>query len=129
MEVKLSDELKFKKTKRTILFIDGVEFDKPRHLGDLLSIGFVGLLILITIPIWIWFYLLGKLFVIVAKSKQVDDLHYLCPNCGSHIDKIDMGGGDLFKISCVCGWNDYIDHFDKVTEVKEKSRTTPRKRG
>ena len=97
----MTDKIKFKRMKRTILFIDGIEFDKPKHLGELMLVGLSGLCIVITSPLWIWFYLLGKLFVVVAREKEVDELHYICPNCKRYIDKIDMGEGDLYKIECI----------------------------
>ena len=109
------DEIKFKKTKKIKLFIDGIEFDKPKDFQGFLFVGLCGVFILVSLPLWIWFYLFGKVFTMVARKEEVDTMIHFCPMCGDVIKYY----GSLHRIECgTCEWSGYLDCISKKDEVK-----------
>ena len=95
-----------KKTSK-ICVIDGIKFDCPESFEDYFLIGALGLLLLITLPIWIWFYLFGKFIIFISQKKTVTKEYkqLICPVCKSKCIK-----GDYKKIKCAsCGFYDYYD--------------------
>lgn len=58
--------------KKKIIVIDGIEFDSPKYFEEYLVVGFCGILLILASPIWIWFYLFGRIFKKMGKEKEVE---------------------------------------------------------
>ena len=105
-KLKSIDEVKVEK----ICVIEGIKFEPPKLFLEYLEIGFYGICLLITLPLWIWFYLAGKIIKLIAQEKEVK-LEYrkvICPVC-----KLPTIRGDYCKVQCNnCGWYTYTDMED-----------------
>ncbi len=110
-----SRKIKFEKKK---IKIDGITFDEPKDLGDHIVFGCVGLIIILTLPLWIWFWLISKF--ILSISTQVVEVKYkeglICPKCSGKLKK-----GNLERVECMdCRWYKYLD-MDDVRIVEEQT--------
>ena len=97
---------KYKK-KSKICVIDGIKFNCPESFEDYLIIGSLGLLLIITIPFWIWIYIIGRFIIFVSRKKTItrEYKQLICPVCNSKCIK-----GDYKQIKCTsCGFYDYYD--------------------
>jgi len=100
-----------KDVKEYVSIIDGIRFKTPKLFEEYLAVGFIGLFLLITLPIWIIPYLFGRLFRVIANEKEIKhkSKKLFCPVCNLPAIK-----GDYNQIKCSkCGYYQYLDKDEK----------------
>jgi hypothetical protein len=96
-----------KERTETICVIDGIRFEAPKNFEEYLMIGVIGLVLLVTLPLWIWAYLSAKIFQGISTKKKIKVKYrqLICPVCGVPTIK-----GDYRKMICqTCGWYEYTN--------------------
>ncbi len=100
----------WKSKEQVICKIDGIEFEKPRDLGDYILAGVATILLVITCPIWILPYCIGKLIVNISKKKKTGTIIYECPSCERDVV---YDPNRLKTVECKrCGFYGWLDHMD-----------------
>lgn len=92
---------------KKVCIIDGIEFDEPKTFSDYLSVGIMGICLIILSPLWIIPYLLGRGFKKISKSKTIHKEKILlrCPSC-----KLYLLRGDYYQVKCSsCGFYKYFE--------------------
>ena len=97
----MTKSLEKKKNYESIMFIDGFEFPKPESASDYLNTGGIAICLILTIPIWIIPYLVGKIIKELAGEKKFYTVSLKCPVCKEFAVK-----GKEEKVKCdACGWH------------------------
>ena len=110
-------QIEYEKGNDDIYFIDGITFEKPDDFGGWFFLGAGFLFMLITFPVWLPIYLIGRFVILIAGKRQISKRIYFCPLCGKKIESI----SDLLKVKCKeCGWHSYLDWIDQHKERTKK---------
>ncbi len=109
----MNKKIEYEKGTDDIYFIDGFTFKKPDCFGGWFFLGVISLFMLITFPVWLPIYLIGRFVILIAGKKQISKRIYFCPICNEKIENI----GDLLRVKCKeCGWNTYLDFIEDHKE-------------
>lgn len=113
----MTDKIKYSKTKKVKYFIDGIEIPVPKTFDEHLGVGVWTLFLIITSPIWVIPWLVGKTVKALAREKVTEEMDcvFYCPKCDNPIKEIN----GFQRVECEkCRWYGYLDHIEKQEEVK-----------
>ena len=92
--------------------IDGFSFEYPESFEEYLLLGCYGSLLILTLPLWIWFYAIGKTIRITATTNvnRQTCRQLICPVCNLPTIK-----GEYKRIICKnCGYYRYEKEDDNA---------------